>query len=367
MIGMPATVSSARDQNDTGARLAYIPELDGLRALAIGAVLLDHTMPRYFPGGFIGVDIFFVLSGYLITTILCREFERENRIGLGNFYVRRALRLMPALLAMLAVYLLVVIVCKIVLADDRFVHDHVLAVLSSVLYVMNWTQAFDIGTGGYLVHTWSLAIEEQFYILWPLTLIAILRFNDRDSAWKSVLLLILLVTGWRTLLVMKGASPKHVYGGLDTRIDTLLIGCLLALAPLARFQSLATRFSLCAVLILAVMSMTISWTSPLLYLLGFPVIALCAASLILAAMTGRPHGVLRRFLSWAPLNYCGKISYGFYLWHYPISCVVTIYFGGTHFGQLKTLAATAISTLLIASMSYWMLELPVLRLGRKFR
>src|SRR6266853_742987 len=356
-------VSRATQKSHAGERLAYVPELDGLRAVAIGAVLLDHTMPTYFPGGFIGVDIFFVLSGYLITTILCREFEREGRIRLGDFYMRRALRLMPALLAMLGVYGSIMVVCRFFLADPIYAYDHALAVLSSALYVMNWTAAFDIGTSGYLVHTWSLATELQFYILWPLTLIALFHYTGRDSAWKVVLILILVVTGWRTLMVFEGASPKHVYASLYTRIDSLLIGCLLALAPLARFQAAASRFSLFPVLLLVAMLMTLSWESRRVQSLGFTLIALCAAWVILAALSCQADGVPRRFLRWARLNYCGRISYGFYLWHYPICRVVAMHLSG----EFEKLVATSGLTFAVAAVSYHVLELPVLRLGRRFR
>ncbi len=366
-IGGPAVprlgVSRATQKSHAGERLAYVPELDGLRAVAIGAVLLVHTMPAYFPGGFVGVDIFFVLSGYLITTILCREFEREGRIRLGDFYMRRALRLMPALFAMLGVYALILVVCRFVLADASFVRYHALAVLSAALYVMNWTQAFGIGTGGYLEHTWSLGIEEQFYILWPLILITLLRRKSRNFAWKTVLVLILIVTGWRVLLAFEGDSPKHLYVGLDTRIDTLLIGCLLALAPLRRFQAIASRFSLIPVLLLAAVAMTLSWKSHFVCTLGFTAIALCAAWTIMVAMTGEADGVLRRFLRWTPLNYCGRISYGFYLWHLPIAHIVAQHLAG----GFENLLATGSLTLAVAALSYHVLELPFLRLGRRFR
>jgi len=366
-IGGPAVprlgVSRATQKSHAGERLAYVPELDGLRAVAIGAVLLDHTMPTYFPGGFIGVDIFFVLSGYLITTILCREFKREGRIRLGDFYMRRALRLMPALLAMLGVYGSIMVVCRLFLADPIYVYDHALAVLSSALYVMNWTAAFDIGTSGYLIHTWSLATEAQFYILWPLILITLLRRKSRNFAWKTVLVLILIVTGWRVLLVFEGDSSKHLYAGLDTRIDTLLIGCLLALAPLRRFQAIASRFSLIPVLLLAAAAMTLSWKSHFVGTLGFTAIALCAAWAIMVAMTGEADGVLRRFLRWTPLNYCGRISYGFYLWHLPIARIVAQHLAG----GFENLLATGSLTLAVAALSYHALELPILRLGRRFR
>ena len=357
------TVSGATPKSYAGERLAYVPELDGLRAVAIGAVLLVHTMPSYFPGGFIGVDIFFVLSGYLITTILCRELEREHRVHLGDFYVRRALRLMPALFAMLGVYVSVMVVCRFFLADPFNVPDHALAVLSSALYVMNWTAVFDIGTSGYLIHTWSLATELQFYILWPMTLMALLRYTGRDSAWKVVLVLVLIVTGWRTLLVFEGASPKHVYASLYTRIDSLLIGCLLVLAPLARFQAAASRFSLFPVLLLVAMLRTLSWNSHRLQILGFTLIALCAAWVILAALTGQADGVLRRILRSPLLNYCGRISYGFYLWHYPIYRVVAMHLSS----EFEKLVVTAGLSFAIAALSYHVVEVPVLRLGERFR
>jgi peptidoglycan/LPS O-acetylase OafA/YrhL len=228
---------------------------------------------------------------------------------------------------------------------------------------MNWTAAFGTGTNGYLIHTWSLATELQFYILWPLTLMALLRYAGRDSAWKVVLVLILIVTGWRTLLVFEGAFPKHMYASLDTRIDSLLIGCLLALAPLARFQAAATRFSLFPVLLLVAMLMTLSWESRRVQSLGFTLIALCAAWVILAALTGQADGVLRRILRSPLLNYCGRISYGFYLWHYPIYRVVAMHLAG----EFEKLVVTAGLSFAVAAVSYHLLELPVLRLGRRFR
>jgi peptidoglycan/LPS O-acetylase OafA/YrhL len=362
-----ATISSENGKNCANVHLNYIPELNGLRAIAIGAVLLDHTLNSYFPGGFIGVDIFFVLSGWLITTILVREFERDNGINLGHFYARRALRLVPALLAMLTAYILFLFAKSVWKPDGDFFHDHLWAVLSTAFYVMNWTQAFDLGPAGYLLHTWSLGIEEQFYVFWPMTLIVILRYFGRASAFRFVLTLILIVIAWRTLLVFGEASPKRIYPAFDTRIDTLLMGCLLALVPLAQIHSLTARFSLCPVLILTVMLLTLRWTSPLLFLFGFPIVAFCAAWLISAALFGKPQSLLRQFLRWSPLTYCGQISYGFYLWHFPILIVVANHVSHQNFGELKAFTITAISTLLVASASYHILELPALRLRRKFQ
>jgi peptidoglycan/LPS O-acetylase OafA/YrhL len=340
--------------------LTFIPELTALRAIAVGVVLLEHTLMEYFPGGFIGVNIFFVLSGWLITTILVHEFERDNAINIRHFYTRRVLRLMPALGALLAVYVLLVFVRSIVKPDDAFVHDHLIAALSASLYVMNWTQAFALGPPGYLEHTWSLGIEEQFYILWPLVLILVLRYFDRAIAWKFVLTLILIVMAWRTLLMFGDASAPRIYFALDTRIDVLLVGCLLALFPFGRFD-FAARFVLCPIVISIILTLTLEWTSPF-HFFGLPIIAFCSAWLIVAASTGKPDTVFRRVLRWKPLVYCGQISYGFYLWSFPIGIVVAGKVGQQSFGDLKTFLITAVLTLLVASCSYYLIELPFLRM-----
>ena len=159
----------------------------------------------------------------------------------------------------------------------------------------------------------------------------------------------------------------RVYFGFDTHVDPLLIGCFLALAPLAKFQSLAHRFSLSPILILIVMALTLFWDSRVLCPFGFALTGLCAAWIVLAALVGPPQGSLRRFLRLAPLNYCGRISYGLYLWHYPVLRVLAGHSSGSHFNQAKIFAITAISTFLIASASYHMLELPVLKQRRQIQ
>ena len=355
------------NSTSTGDFLTFIPELTALRAVAVGVVLLNHALPKYFPGGFIGVDIFFVLSGWLITTILLREFERDNTINVGHFYRRRVLRLLPALGAMLVAYVLLVLVRSAVKPDEAFVKEHLMAALSASLYVTNWTRAFEIAPG-YLEHTWSLGIEEQFYILWPLTLIVVLRCFDRAFAWKFVLALILIVTAWRTSLVLGNASVYRIYHGLDTRIDTLLSGCLLALVPLTQtHRCFVARLLLCPILILALITLTLEWTSPFHFLFGLPISALCSAWLIVAALAGKPDELFRRALRWSPLIYLGQISYGIYLWHFPITIVVAGKVGHQSFGDLKTFLITAVATLLIASCSYYLIELPFLKMRYRQR
>jgi peptidoglycan/LPS O-acetylase OafA/YrhL len=166
--------------------------------------------------------------------------------------------------------------------------------------------------------------------------------------------------------VHENASPVRVYGALDTRIDTLFIGCLLALAPLGQLRTLAVRFLGLPVVVLAIALLTAVWTSSLLYVIGLSVLGVCTAWIILA-VTGNANFVFKQFLRWSPLVYFGQISYGFYLWHYPISVVTTNYFRYQYLANLKTLAVTAILSLLIASASYHLLEMPALRLSRKFQ
>jgi peptidoglycan/LPS O-acetylase OafA/YrhL len=335
--------------------MKYIPELDGLRAVAVGMVILDHTLNNQFPGGFIGVDIFFVLSGYLITTILAHEFERDERINLGHFYLRRFLRLTPALFILLASYVLVSA------AVSGSFREHAKAAFVAATYTMDWAQALKFGPSGFMLHTWSLAVEEQFYLLWPLILIAALRC--RISVWKIIVGLILAVTTWRTFLVLHTTSidPQRIYLSFDTRFDTLLVGCLMAVAPLPWLHKPAARFVMIPILALAVASLTLQWTSHALYLIGFPLIALLAAWLILAAMTANYDGLLRRSLRWGPINYVGRISYGVYLWHMPIALTL---FSVLPTQSFVVFALTCILTLIIASASYHWVEQPILKRWR---
>jgi peptidoglycan/LPS O-acetylase OafA/YrhL len=199
--------------------------------------------------------------------------------------------------------------------------------------------------------------------LWPLTLIIVLRYFDRAFAWKFLLVLILVVTAWRTSLVFGNGSAYRIYHGLDTRIDTLLVGCLLALVPLTQtHRCFVARLSLCPILILAIIALTLEWASPFHFLFGLPIVACCSAWLIVAALAGKPDGLFRRALRWSPLIYLGQISYGIYLWHFPIAIVVGGKVGEQSFGHLKTFLITTVATLLIASCSYYLIELPFLKM-----
>src|SRR6266436_5940611 len=203
-------------------RLGYQPALDGLRAVSVLAVMLHHS--GLLVGGWLGVDVFFALSGFLITTLLIEEHRRTGVIGLKRFYVRRALRLLPGLLA------LVIVLGTITIATSASVGlAAILLRLAAVLfYVANW--AIMAGFGLYpFAHTWSLAIEEQFYALWPLALLALLRYVRTRVVIVSIVGAgIAASIIWRGVLLHGGSLP-WAYQGVDARADSLLIGCAVAM------------------------------------------------------------------------------------------------------------------------------------------
>jgi peptidoglycan/LPS O-acetylase OafA/YrhL len=201
----------------------YIPELDGMRGLAILAVMMFHTK-RFLLGGFIGVDIFFVLSGFLITTILVKEYDTTGHINFKHFYLRRILRLAPALILMLAVFS----AFSILFLHAAELKRNLMQVLIVVCYATNWARALDFYPMGHISHTWSLSMEDQFYILWPIMLLCLLRFvKSRRSVVSIICFLALLSWALRVFLARNGASTPRLQVGLDTRADALLVGCAL--------------------------------------------------------------------------------------------------------------------------------------------
>ncbi|MCM3926303.1 acyltransferase, partial [Frankia sp. AiPs1] len=202
------------------------PALDGVRALAVLCVLVFHM--DSLPGGYLGVDVFFVLSGFLITGQLLAERDRTGGVSLGRFYLRRAYRLLPAFWVLALVGLTAVVLLGIGTAGER--SEFLDSLAASALYVNNYFQVVRQSTGaGWLGHTWSLSLEEQFYLLWPLVLVALCRWP-----WVARRLPVVLLGGaagvalWRNALVTSGAPGTRTYFALDTRADALLVGCALA-------------------------------------------------------------------------------------------------------------------------------------------
>jgi peptidoglycan/LPS O-acetylase OafA/YrhL len=356
---------------------ARISAFDGIRAVATSAVLLYHADFGWAQGGFFGLDIFFVLSGYLITGLLLAEYLHEGRINLRRFYHRRAKRLLPALFAVLtAVCLYVVVFLPHEAATLRG------DVAAALLYVTNWWyiargQSYFGGTGrpSLLLHLWSLAVEEQFYLLWPPLLIAMLRSvvvrrrqSQTGALWPVagwIAVLAAISAGVMALLYSPWADPSRVYYGTDTRAFELFIGAGLAVAVAARGAApkpasrrrkvvndalIVTMLGLfgCGVVLVPA-------TTPWVYPLGMLGACFGSAILIRAAEGG---GMAARALSWRPLTWFGERSYAVYLWHWPIFDV-TRPGVDVHWSAPALWAVRFGTPLVLAELTFRLLERPV--------
>ncbi len=326
-----------------------VESLDGLRAFAVGAVLLCHTTLA--PAGFLGVDVFFALSGYLITSILLREHARAGGVALGRFYLRRSMRLMPPLLAMLAA----VSVYDLAFRSHSLQADAIKALPAVIFYAGNWYQAahgadsLDLWN-----HTWSLAVEEQFYLVWPLALIAALRFGKTAPAWLAGGLGIASLV-WRMVLTHNGASDGRLRG-TDATADLLMWGCLLAVV-MAQYPQAVARvvrwLALPAVALLLIMTAWPDWSAH-----GMAVgisLASAATCALIAYAVGDPKALLNRALAWRPLVVVGRLSYAIYLWHVPVTMALV---GHIHNRLVLSLAVAVVSV--GAALASWVvIEYPM--------
>ena len=324
--------------------LERVAALDGLRAVAVCAVLVFHNGQML--GGWAGVDIFFVLSGYLITSNLLREHATTGSTQLGRFYLRRFLRLTPALWALL----LTVWMTHLVLRDSE---PFRYMILLSATYTMNWARAFDLTSGLDLGHIWSLSIEEQFYVLWP-TLFVLL---PKQKQVHFLVTCILLIIAWRGYLCLSGAITERTYNGFDTHSDGLLIGCCLAFLPSTRSLWLAGWRACIPFVIMAAVMLFVRYTWMIKEAVGLTVVALLSAWIILIVLQ---DNVSSRFLSTKPVAFLGKISYSLYLWQYPIIFLIKPRL--THYGT----PVTFILSFVAAIASYYLVERPSQRLKSRF-
>ncbi|MFZ1577406.1 MAG: acyltransferase, partial [Nostocoides sp.] len=355
-------------------RLPHRPGLDGVRALAVLGVLLYHGGVDWLPGGFLGVDVFFVLSGFLITSLLLREHEVTGRVNLPDFWFRRACRLLPALVPVV----IFVAGYAVTLAPD-VVRDRLRGDLfATVGYVANWR--FVIADTSYfeqyaaptpLLHAWSLAIEEQFYLLWPLVLLLLLR---RGGGARGTRRLTSLIAGGAlasaltmALIYRPGFDPSRVYYGTDTRAQALLVGAagaviavrggLWAAEPEHRMARWSATMGLTGLVGLAVLGVAARDSAPWLYRGGFVLGALAALALV--AGTVGAGSALSRILAGAPLRIVGVASYGIYLWHWPVYVVLTP--DRTDLSGPALLMLRLGITALLASVSYVLVEAPIRR------
>ncbi|HUS81694.1 MAG TPA: acyltransferase, partial [Dehalococcoidia bacterium] len=367
----PRSSSSPNDATaPAGRRLSYQPALDGIRALAVAAVLAYHAGLPWARGGFLGVDAFFVLSGFLITSLLLAEWRSQGGIGLMVFWSRRARRLLPALFLMIigvAAYAAFIARPEEL---DKLRGD----ALATIGYVANWRPVFSgqsyfdqFSVPSPLRHTWSLAIEEQYYAVWPLLLLFLLHLRRGSMrlllpATLAMLAASALLMG---LLFQPGHDPSRVYYGTDTRAQSLLVGAALAMLLLrvGPVRGAVPRATLQIVALPCVAGlgwawMTTSSDSVLLYRGGFLLLAMGVA-VVIAAVVQPGGGPVGRVLSLPPLRGLGLISYGVYLWHWPVYIVLTPDRAGLDGYGL--FLARVLVTVAIAIASYHVVEMPVRR------
>ena len=375
----PATLPPPPYTPLDGTRVA---PLDGMRAFAVTAVILYHANPSWAVGGYFGVDVFFVLSGFLITTLLLGEWRGSGGVGLRAFWGRRARRLLPALFVMLAVVGTVSVLAPRVLGSPGLLGD----TLATVGYVANWhfislhTDYFaTVANPSPLQHTWTLAIEEQFYLLWPLILLALVggfrrlrrpsgAAGRRRSALVAGVALAGAVASALTMAVLTpvgATSVNRSYYGSDTRAQGLLIGAALAALCLwwgpvrtSAGRRLLGVVGLAGALGVLVMWRTVPESSPLTFHGGFALLALATAGVI-ACVTLLGRHPVAGLLSVRPLPYLGKISYGMYLWYWPVLLVMTSQ--RTHLQGVALLAARLAVIVGVAALSFHLVESPIHR------
>jgi peptidoglycan/LPS O-acetylase OafA/YrhL len=368
--GRPMIPCEGEAVNHGGRHLPYQPALDGIRALAVAAVLAYHGGLSWARGGFLGVDAFFVLSGYLITSLLLLEWRARGRIGLLAFWARRARRLLPALFLMLIGVGVYAVAFASPLELDKIRGD----ALATIGYVANWRQVFrgqsyfdQFSVPSPLRHTWSLAIEEQYYAIWPLLLLVLLRLA-RVSLRKLLAISLVMIAASALLmglLFQPGHDPSRVYYGTDTRAHSLLVGAALAMLLLQSgpLRSRLAGHGLQVAAIVCAVGLGWVWVvasgdSAFLYRGGFLLLAL-AVAVVIAASVQPKAGPIGRVLSLPPLRALGLISYGVYLWHWPVYLVLTP--GRTGWDGYGLFAVRVLATLAIAVASYRLIEMPVRR------
>ena len=358
----------------------YLPSIDSLRALAVLAVIIYHVDVNYLPGGFLGVDLFFVLSGYLISSLIIKEYRKTGSLNLYNFYIRRARRLLPAVYFMITVGLVVM-----VLFNEVLLRKSHLDAIFGYIYSSNWWYIFhkldyfdSFGAQSPFIHLWSLAIEEQFYMIFPLLFLLINRKKkSKDGTYKLnknflyVVLGLILVSLIAHILLFDINNISRIYFGTDTRAFSLLVGVVGAiLYPMEKLHAKVTpqqniMYSVVSLVSIATLITVMIYTSEYntwLYRGGFLLVAILG--LIVIISSGKQHTLMSRLLSFKPVVFIGKISYSLYLWHFPV-LVLTTPVSEIGNPNIIFVILRVILTFALATASYVFVETPIRKLGFK--
>lgn len=350
----------------------YLPGLDGFRAIAVTAIIIFHMNPNWLPGGFLGVDTFFVISGYLITALLISEYYITGEIDLINFWLRRIKRLIPAVLFMLTVILTYTAFFK-----PEIIFDIKKDTIAAFFYVSNWWYIFqDVDYFNQfaiapLKHLWSLAVEEQFYLLYPILLLFLVKFKNQNFTFLILFIISLISLEMMFFLSNSEGNNSRVYFGTDTRLQTLLLGALLAIIwppfslkkNISKIQKyIIDLFGIIGLVILIYFFVTISDKDIWIYKGGFYLISFI--TLFIIASVVHPSGLFAKSLSNRLFVYIGKRSYSLYLWHFPIIEFVHSYFVA---GQIPFYVyfLDIILMVTIAEFSYKFIETPIRKKGIK--
>lgn len=345
--------------------MKHVPALDGFRGVAVLFVMCGHFNVLFgVNGGALGVDMFFVLSGFLITSILVKEIEETGTVSLWRFYARRALRLLPA------VFITIFLFGTIDLIFGVWDRTSILKAMlvAALQYPSNWVRAFN-RLGMYeFAHTWSLSIEEQFYLFWPLLLLWLYAMRSRISVIVLILTVVFGLEIMRCLAVKHGEPTVWITAATHMRIDAIFVGCLAALVRpnLSEKHKALLRIAgpAAALIILAILvwrRQYYQWEQPVL---------IWASGLVILHLSVTALSRLSQILSATWLRYIGRISYGLYLYHYPIWVMTVHRFGGSLGEDTKRLIGLfllAPISFAIAAVSYRYVEEPILALKNRFR